>query len=307
MSGLMKRETDSAQSPGLAGVLQDAIRRSAPDGPGLYVVATPIGNLADVTLRALSTLSRADIVACEDTRTTRRLLERYDLRPKLVSYHEHNAAERRPELLEALASGAVVALVSDAGTPLVSDPGYKLVREAAAAGHRVVPVPGASAVLAGLVSAGLPSDRFWFEGFLPSRGGARARRIADIAGVAATLVLFESPHRLAAALADLATGLGPREAAVGRELTKRFETVLRGTLAELAARFAAGETAKGEVVILIAPPDERAPNAEVDVGARLADLTEEFGTREAAAKLAAETGLPRRELYQRALRLKQDG
>ena len=276
--------------------------------PGLHVVATPIGNLADVTLRALATLAAADVIACEDTRHTRRLLDHYAIRTPLVSYHEHNAASRRPKLLAQLAEGAAVALVSDAGTPLVSDPGYKLVEEAIEAGHDIVPVPGASALLSALVCAGLPTDAFLFAGFLPTRAGARAARIARLAAVPGTLVFYESANRLAATLAALHEGLGDRFAVVARELTKRFETVVRGALSELAGRFDREGAPKGEIVILVAPPDDTAQRPDPGDSAfaeRLAALVAEHGVARAAQMLARETGLPRKEIYARALQLEQ--
>src|SRR6266700_836714 len=205
---------------------------------GLHVVSTPIGNLRDITLRALEVLAAADLIACEDTRVTRKLLDHYGITTPLTPYHDHNAAAARPKLLARLAEGGAVALVSDAGTPLVSDPGFKLVREAHAAGHAVTALPGASAVLAALTVAGLPTDRFLFEGFLPAKEGQRRARIAELARIPATLVLFETGPRLAAALADLAAGLGPREAAVCRELTKLYEEVRRGDLASLGRDYA---------------------------------------------------------------------
>src|SRR3954451_12636981 len=199
--------------------------------PGLYLVATPIGNLRDITLRGLEILASADLVACEDTRVTRKLFEHYGLSAPLIAYHDHNAETARPKILERLAAGEAVALVSDAGTPLISDPGYRLVREAIAAGVAVTAAPGASSALMALTIAGLPTDRFFFEGFLPAKEGARRARIADLARIPATLVLFESGPRLAAALADLAAGFGAREAAIARELTKLHEEVRRGDLA----------------------------------------------------------------------------
>src|SRR5437762_10810614 len=202
---------------------------------GLHLVATPIGNLRDVTVRALEVLAAADLIACEDTRVTRKLLDRYGIATSLSSYHEHNAAQARPKLLARLADGAAIALVSDAGTPLVSDPGYKLVREAQAAGAHVTALPGASAVLAALTVSGLPTDRFLFEGFLPAKEAARRARIAELERIQATLVLFETGARIAASLADLAAGLGPREAALCRELTKLYEETRRGDLATLAS------------------------------------------------------------------------
>ena len=228
--------------------------------PGLHVVSTPIGNLGDITLRALEVLAGADLIACEDTRVTRKLLDRYGIATSLTPYHDHNAAEARPRLLARLAEGAAIALVSDAGTPLVSDPGYKLVRAVREAGHAVTVVPGASAALAALAVAGLPTDRFFFEGFLPAKSGQRRARIAELARIPATLILYETGPRLAAALADLAQGLGPREAAVCRELTKLHEEVRRGALAALAQDYATADEPRGEIVLVIAPPTEAAPD-----------------------------------------------
>ena len=279
---------------------------ATPAGPGLHVVATPIGHLGDVTLRALATLASADLIACEDTRVTRVLLDRYGIRTPLLAYHEHNAEAQRPRLLAALAEGKAVALVSDAGTPLVSDPGYRLVAEAIAAGHPVVPVPGASALLSALVTAGLPTDTFLFAGFLPPKTAARQKRLAGLKGIPATLVFYESPHRLAESLADMAAVLGDRKAAVARELTKTFEEVRRGGLAGLAAAYADAPTPKGEIAVVVAPPDETAPEA-ADVDALLLGLIPEKGVKGAADEAAALTGLSRRDLYRRALELKDDG
>ncbi len=274
--------------------------------PGLHLVATPIGNLRDITLRALEVLAAADVIACEDTRVTRKLLDHYGIATPLTPYHDHNAAEARPKLLARLAAGAAVALVSDAGTPLVSDPGFKLVRAVREAGYAVTALPGASAVLAALAVAGLPTDRFFFEGFLPPKEGARQARIAELARLPATLVLFETGPRLAAALADLAAGLGAREAAVCRELTKLYEEVRRGDLATLADDYAAASEPRGEIVVVIAPP----PAATTDPGdldALLRRALERLSVKEAVAEIAAVTGLPRREVYQRALALAKDG
>lgn len=270
--------------------------------PGLHIVATPIGNLADVTLRALRTLAAADIVACEDTRVTRVLLERYGIGRSLFTYHEHNAAEQRPKLLAALAEGRSIALVSDAGTPLLSDPGYRLVQEAAEAGHAVVPIPGASALLAGLVAAGLPTDAFFFAGFLPPKEAGRRKRLAEIAAVPGTLVFYESPHRLGAALADMESVLGDRPAAVARELTKLYETVRRGPLSALAAAFGDAPP-KGEIVVLVGPPIAATPDSET-VDALLLRLLASGSVKSAAEEAAAATGLPKRDLYQRALALR---
>lgn len=274
--------------------------------PGLHVVATPIGNLRDITVRALETLAGADVIACEDTRHTRRLLDHYAIRTRCLSYHEHNANARRPEILALLDAGKAVALVSDAGTPLVSDPGYKLVDAVLDAGHDVIPVPGASAVLAALVVAGLPTDAFMFAGFLPPRAGARRARLAELDAVPATLVFYESPRRLAATLADLASAWPQRSGVVARELTKRFETVTRGALGDLAGEFAAAAPPRGEIVVLVSPPrpGERAPDIDdPQLGARLVELAGEHGVSRACQLLAGETGIARKRLYQRALEL----
>lgn len=274
--------------------------------PGLYVVSTPIGNLGDVTIRALETLAAADLVCCEDTRVTRILFNRYGLKTPLRTYHEHNAAAERPRILAALAAGCAVALVSDAGTPLLSDPGFKLVEAAAAAGHRVIPIPGASALLAGLVASGLPSDTVLFAGFLPTRSEARRHRIEELAPVRATLVVYESPHRLAESLADMAAILGPdRRAAVGRELTKAFEEVVRGDLATLAARWA-DKDPRGEIVVVVAPPAE-AEASEADVDRLLAAALARLPPGKAAAEVARLLGADRKALYERALALKPPG
>ena len=273
--------------------------------PGLHVVATPIGNLRDITLRALETLAAADLIACEDTRVTRKLVDHYGITAPLTPYHEHNAVTARPKILARLAQGAAVALVSDAGTPLISDPGFKLAREAGAAGYAVTALPGASAVLAALTVSGLPTDRFVFEGFLPAREGQRRKRIEEIKAIPATLVLFETGPRIAAALADLAAGLGPREAAVCRELTKFYEEIRRGDLASLARDYAASDEPRGEIVIVIAPPGAPATDA-ADLDALLRQALGRVSVKEAVAEIAAVTGRPRREVYQRALALSQD-
>jgi 16S rRNA (cytidine1402-2'-O)-methyltransferase len=272
--------------------------------PGLHVVATPIGNLRDITLRALETLAAADLIACEDTRVTRKLIDHYGIATPLTPYHEHNATEARPKILARLAAGAAVALVSDAGTPLISDPGFKLARDAAAAGYSVTALPGASAVLAALTVSGLPTDRFVFEGFLPAREGQRRKRIDEIKRIPATLVLFETGPRIAAALADLAAVLGAREAAVCRELTKMYEEVRRGDLATLALDYAAGEEPRGEIVIVIAPPGAPTPDA-ADLDTLLRQALGRVSVKEAVGEIAAVTGRPRREVYQRALALAQ--
>ena len=270
--------------------------------PGLYLVATPIGNLGDVTLRALETLAGADVIACEDTRVTRKLADRFGIATPLTPYHEHNAAEARPKLLTRLARGEAVALVSDAGTPLISDPGYRLVQEAQAAGHDVIAIPGASSVLTALSVAGLPTDRFFFEGFLPPKQVGRQKRIAALATIPATLVLFESGPRIADALADLAAGLGGRAAAVCRELTKLHEEVRRASLDQLAHDYAQGAESRGEFVIVVAPPpDEDTPAADVD--ALLTAALARVSVKDAVGEVALATGKPKREVYQRALEL----
>jgi 16S rRNA (cytidine1402-2'-O)-methyltransferase len=271
--------------------------------PGLYVVATPIGNLRDITLRALECLAAADVLACEDTRVTRKLLDRYGIVTPLTPYHEHNATAARPKLLERIAAGSAVALVSDAGTPLVSDPGYKLVRAVQENGHTVTAVPGASAVLTALTLGGLPTDRFFFEGFLPPKQGQRRTRIAELAHVQATLVLFESGPRLADALAELAHGLGARDAAVCRELTKLHEEIQRSSLEDLAGVYAGDAERRGEFVIVVGPPSEAPQETDRDVEALLRRALERVSMKDAVSEVALATGRPRREIYQRALAL----
>ncbi|MFV0280449.1 MAG: 16S rRNA (cytidine(1402)-2'-O)-methyltransferase [Rhodoblastus sp.] len=275
--------------------------------PGLHVVATPIGNLRDITLRALSTLAAAEAVIAEDTRVTRTLLAHYGIATPLIAYHEHNAHVVRPQLLARLSGGAALALVSDAGTPLVSDPGFKLVAEAVAKGVSITSVPGASAVLAALVVAGLPTDRFFFEGFLPSRSAARRVRLAELAAIPGTLVFFESARRIAETLADCAAVLGAREAAVARELTKHFENVRRGPLGALAREIAAGEPLRGEIVLLIGPPAEDAAEvSDASLDERLRASMTKNSVKDAAAIVAGETGQPRRRVYARALQLARE-
>ncbi len=274
-----------------------------PLAPGLYLVATPIGHLADMTLRAIAVLARADVVYCEDTRRSRTLLAHYAARTPLRPYHEHNAEEQRPRVLKELADGRVVALISDAGTPLISDPGFKLVREAAAAGHAVMAVPGPSAALAALTVAGLPTDAFFFAGFLPARGGARRSRLAELAAVPATLLFFEAPTRTADTLADLAAGLGNREAAVARELTKLHEDVRRARLADLAHALAL-DPPKGEVVIVVGPP-EAGEVTDAEIAARLAPALESLSLRDASRLVAETLNVPKGRVYDVALGLKR--
>jgi 16S rRNA (cytidine1402-2'-O)-methyltransferase len=269
---------------------------------GLTLVATPIGNLRDITLRALEILAGADLVACEDTRVTRKLLDHYGLATPLIAYHDHNAEAVRPKILGRLAAGDAVALVSDAGTPLISDPGYRLVREAIAAGVAVTAAPGASSALMALTVAGLPTDRFFFEGFLPAKETARRARIAELTRIPATLVLFESGPRIAETLADLAAGLGARAAAIARELTKLHEEVRRGDLGALAADYAGGAETRGEMVIVIAPPTTE-PASAADIDALLTGALARTSVKEAVAEVASATGAPRRAVYGRALEL----
>jgi 16S rRNA (cytidine1402-2'-O)-methyltransferase len=286
----------------LAGQVVEAPGLSA----GLYLVATPIGNLRDITLRALEILAAADLVACEDTRVTRKLFDHYGLSTPLIPYHDHNAETARPKILERIAARNAVALVSDAGTPLISDPGYKLARAAAMAGHAVTAAPGASAVLMALTISALPTDRFFFEGFLPSKTQARRARIAELARIPSTLVLFESGARLAATLTDLAEGFGAREAAVARELTKLFEEVRRGTLRSLARDYAAGAETRGEIAVVIAPPGTPVQADAQEIDALLRAALTRVSLKDAVAEVAAATGEARRAVYSRALELAKE-
>jgi len=273
-----------------------------PLDPGLYIVATPIGNLGDLSPRAADVLARADVVAVEDSRVTAGLLRHIGVKRPMIPYHDHNAEGVRPGLIARMA-GEAVALVSDAGTPLISDPGYKLVRDARAAGHTVVTIPGPCAAVAALTLAGLPTDRFLFLGFLPSKEAARATAIAEVAAIRATLVLYESGPRLAACLAALAAGLGDRDAAVTREITKRYEEAVTGSLSILAARYADAPP-KGEIVVVVAPPGDPEPATEADADAALADALTRLPAGRAASEVAKALGLDRRTLYARALELK---
>src|ERR1700744_1633519 len=273
--------------------------------PGLYLVATPIGNLGDITLRALETLAGVDIIACEDTRITRRLTERYGISAQLKPYHEHNAALARPKILERLAQGASIALVSDAGTPLISDPGFKLVREVCAAGHAVIALPGPSSVLAALAVAALPTDRFFFEGFLPPKETARRARLAELARIDATLVLVQSGSRVQDTLADLAGIMGARDAAICREMTKLHEDIRRAPIAELARSAATLET-RGEFVLVIGPPADKAAMATDELDELLRERLAHDSVKDAVAHAVELSGRPRREIYGRALELAKD-
>ena len=273
--------------------------------PGLYIVATPIGNLGDLSPRAAHILSHAAVIAVEDSRVTGKLLNHIGVKRPMTPYHDHNAEEVRPGLIARMGMEAV-ALVSDAGTPLISDPGYKLVRDARAAGHTVWTIPGPCAAVAALTLAGLPTDRFLFLGFLPSKAQARAAAIAEVASIRATLVLYESGPRLAATLGALAEGLGDREAAVTREITKHFEEAVTGTLSDLAARYADAPP-KGEIVLVIAPPGAPEAASAADADAALAEALTRLSTGQAASEVAKALGVDRKALYARALALKGVG
>jgi 16S rRNA (cytidine1402-2'-O)-methyltransferase len=276
---------------------------ATPLAPGLYLVATPIGNLGDITLRALAALAQAEVVYCEDTRRSRILLAHFAIARPTRAYHDHNAERERPRVLAELAAGKSVAIVSDAGTPLVSDPGYKLVREAIAAGHRVTSLPGPSSLLAALACAGLATDTFLFAGFLPARAAARRTRLAQLREIVATLVFFETPSRLSGSLSDMALVLGARETAVARELTKVHEEVRRGTPAELLAWAAAAP--RGEMVILVGPPP--APTVtDAEIEARLVPLLTHMRLSEAARTVAEELGVSRARAYELALALREE-
>ena len=270
---------------------------------GLHIVATPIGNLSDISLRALETLAAADAILAEDTRISRRLLDHYSIATPLSRYYEHNGAEARPKILNRLRLGEALALISDAGTPLISDPGYKLVAEAVAEGIAVHATPGANAAIMALTMAGLPTDRFLFEGFLPHKTAARRERLNSLAMIPATLVFYEAPSRLAEALADMAEELGPRRATVARELTKLYEEIKRGDLADLAAHYAESEKPLGEIVVVVAPPGRAAKPDEASLERLVLDALQELSVKDAAAVVAAQSGLPRREVYSLALRL----
>lgn len=275
--------------------------------PGLYLVATPIGNLGDITLRALETLRGCDVIMCEDRRATARLLQHYGVATPTQSYHDHSTASVRTAIIERLRDGARIALVSDAGTPLISDPGYKLVRMAVAEGLHVSALPGACAPVMALSLSGLPTDRFFFAGFLPPRQAARKAQLRQLAAVPGTLIFFESPRRLAACLADMAGIFGDRPAAVARELSKFFEEVVRGSLSELAQRYGADGPPKGEIVILIdspeAVPGQTGDMPESDLDSRLQAELSRYRLKEAVARVTADTGLPRKQVYARALAL----
>src|SRR5882757_2238774 len=300
-------KSEAAVEPGARTFVVDGHLVTAPKAPaGLYLVATPIGNLGDITLRALQTLAGVDVIACEDTRITRRLTERYGIAAELKPYHEHNAAIARPKFMERLAQGGAIALVSDAGTPLISDPGFKLVREACAAGHSVIALPGPSSVLAALSVAALPTNRFFFEGFLPPKETARRARLTELARIDATLVLFESGDRVQDTLRDLADLMGTREASICRELTKLHEEVRRATLTELARDAGALET-RGEFVLVIGPPAADAQTMTADaLDDLLRNTLAHHSVKDAVAHVVELSGRPRRTVYARALELARE-
>lgn len=307
---MTRRDTEDDETGGTSGtvgaVTSDLERLlEQPLAPGLHVVATPIGNLGDMSLRAIAVLARADVVYCEDTRRSRTLLAHFRLRAPLRAYHEHNGAAERPRILAALERGESVALISDAGTPLVSDPGFKLVRDVIAAGHRVEGVPGASALLAALTVAGVATDAFHFAGFLPPKASARRTRIGELAAVRATIVLYEAPQRLAATLADLAAGLGGRTAAVARELTKLHEDVTRGTLTELATAFSGSEV-RGEVVVVVGPAGETVVTDD-EIGDLLRAKLRDMRLKDASRAIAETLGVPRSRVYDLGIELQQEG
>ncbi len=304
MGGNRRPGAKSDSDPAIAALLI-VPAQAQKNPPGLYLVATPIGNLADISLRALHVLAAADIVYCEDTRHSRHLLAHYGIATRLDAYHEHNAHRVRPQILARLSRGETVALISDAGTPLISDPGYKLVREAIGQGSTVIPVPGASAALAALTASGLPSDRFFFEGFLPPKEAARRARLDALATVEATLIFYEAPSRLAASLADMADCFEGREGAVAKELTKLHEAIWRAPLPALAA-CAADATQKGEFVILVAPPAARTVS-DAMIEDRLKQALTDASLRDAVRQVAAATGAPRGRVYEIGLRIAGSG
>ncbi len=305
--GGKRTQTPSFSSPAPGRLSAESSHRDAPTQPtplagGLYIVATPIGNLGDITLRALAVLRAADVIACEDTRVTLKLLRAYGIAAETTAYHDHNANRVRPRLIKRLQDGESVALVSDAGTPLIADPGYKLTQAAIDAGILVTTVPGASAVTGALTVSGLPPDRFLFAGFLPPKRSARQTALRALRDVPASLVFYESARRLAASLADMAAVLGDRPAAVVRELTKRHEEVRRDDLAALAARYAGQGPPRGEVIVVVAPPgDTDRPTTDEAVDALLREALAQHSLRDAVADVAATTGRSRRDVYARAL------
>jgi len=292
-------ETCAAQSQNRLEIQSSTIE------PGLYLVATPIGNLRDITLRALDILSSADLVLAEDTRRARILLSAYGIKPSLSAYHDHNVAKKLPGVIKALSEGKSVALISDAGTPLVNDPGYKLARACIAEGLPVFAAPGASAVLAGLVSSGLSPARFMFAGFLPPKSAARCTALREVEAVPGSLIYFETAKRIKACLTDMQEILGDRQAAIARELTKKYEEILRGSFSELIARIE-DTPLRGEIVVVIAPPDAQAGWDEETIRAALIPLIKTEGVKRAAAAIAEKSGHKKRDVYAIALKLKDE-
>jgi len=273
---------------------------------GLYLVSTPIGNLEDITLRAIRVLGQADAIACEDTRVTGKLLKHIGVKKPMIIYNDHNGARIRPKLLYDLKRGKSIALVSDAGTPLVSDPGLKLVRACIEKEINIFPIPGASAFLAGLVVSGMPTDKVMFVGFLPQKQSARRSALVRLTTIPATLVFYESGRRLAKSLADMHNILGPRAVSIGRELTKKYEEVTRGSLPQIAANYASEPTPKGELVVVVGPSGDMKENTIIDIDEALRKALQTRSVRDAAAEIATITGLPRRKLYAEALRISQE-
>ena len=290
------------RSPKTSGAKVIALDDQSKLEPGLYITATPIGNLRDISLRALDALAAADLILCEDTRVTRKLLNAYGLSTRLQAYHDHNAAKVRPKILSQLQAGAAICLVSDAGTPLISDPGFRLLEVCLAEDIKVTSLPGASASITALTLAGLPSDRFLFLGFLPNKKAARRDLLEQVKELSCTLIVFESAKRVAKTLDELRDHFGSRPAALARELTKKFENVRRGCLTELAAHYAQAGPPKGEVVILVGP-GRAAPASQSEVEAALVTALSSLSTKDAAAQVSAQTGWPRRKVYELALTL----
>ena len=298
------REQEKPVGRGLAGRAEEALRDllAAPLAPGLYLVATPIGNLADITLRALSVLARADVVYCEDTRHSAKLLNHYCIAAKMQPFHEHNEDREIERALGDVEAGKRIAVISDAGTPLVSDPGFRLVRAAAERGLPVISIPGPSAALTALTTSGLPTDAFFFAGFLPPKQAARRTRLAELSRVPASLVVYEAPHRVAETLADMADVLGDRPAVIARELTKLHESVVGGTLGAL-AEAGAKETLKGEIAIVVGPPKPQAISDDA-IDARLVEALEAMSLKDAAKSIALELNVPKARVYALGVKMK---
>ncbi len=308
---MAKQNYADSETSGLPAIDQDEAEitlttRASKGRAGLYIVATPIGNAQDITLRALELLGDADTILCEDTRVTAKLLSIHGLsKKKCIAYHEHNAEKMRPKVLEKLEKGERVVLVSDAGTPLINDPGYKLVRDCAERGLPYTTAPGASSVITALVLSGLPSDRFLYLGFLPNKTVARQKALEEVKNVRATLITLESPRRVAACLADMAQVLGKREAAVTRELTKRYEEIRRASLPELATQYKE-EDVRGEVVLIVGPPEEGCNETSADdLDSLLQNALSRLSLRDAVAEVVDVTGLKKRQVYNRALELSE--